>query len=200
MQSEPDSIGTHSGSGLYDIPIRRANGDAATLREHQGKVLLIVNVASKCGLTPQYDGLQKLYAKYRDQGLMIAGFPANEFLSQEPGSNEEIQQFCRLNYGVEFPVYAKIVVKGQGQHPLYAHLTHAQPEAVKAGGFLSALKSKLRPHSPQPEDISWNFEKFLADREGRVIARFAPDVKPENPMLVEAIEAELAKPVAAVAG
>lgn len=178
---------------LQSIPFKRANGSETTLAEHAGKVLLVVNVASKCGLTPQYDGLQALYAKHRDRGFMIAGFPANEFLSQEPGTNEEIQQFCRLNYGVEFPVYAKLVVKGESQHPLYAYLTRVQPEAEKAGGIWSAIKAKIRPKSGNPQDISWNFEKFLVNREGEVVARFAPDVKPEDPMLVQAIEEELAK-------
>src|SRR5687768_10618256 len=106
---------------IQTIPFKRADGTETTLAEYAGKVVLVVNVASRCGLTPQYDGLQALYAKYKDRGLVIAGFPANEFGSQEPGSDPEIQQFCRLNFGVEFPVHAKIVVKGPGKHPLYRH-------------------------------------------------------------------------------
>jgi glutathione peroxidase len=193
---------THT--ALYDIPFRRADGSQATLREHQGKVLLVVNVASKCGLTPQYDGLQALYAKYRSQGLQVVGFPANEFLHQEPGSDAEIQQFCRLNYGVEFPVYAKIVVKGEGIHPLYQYLTGQGAKAARPGGLAGALtgvKNAVRKRVNgdwKDGDITWNFEKFLVDREGEVVARFAPDVKPEDPKLVQAIEEELAKsPVAA---
>lgn len=191
-------------TGLQSIPFRRADGREATLAEFQGKVLLIVNVASKCGLTPQYDGLQKLYARYRDQGLQIVGFPANEFLHQEPGTDAEIQQFCRLNYGVEFPVFAKIVVKGEGIHPLYRYLTHARDEASGPGGVqgvMAKAKSLVRRRMNGEStggEITWNFEKFLVDRAGEVVARFSPDVTPEDPRLVAAIEAELAKqPVAA---
>jgi glutathione peroxidase len=180
-----------SNSPLH-IPFLRADGKETTLAEYAGKVLLIVNVASKCGLTPQYDGLQKLYAQYRDKGLMIVGFPANEFLSQEPGSNDEIQQFCRLNYGVEFPVFAKIVVRGEGQHPLYDFLTTAIPEAEESGSFLSKVKNLIRPGKKEKGDISWNFEKFIVNRAGLVARRFAPDVKPDHPNLVAALEKELA--------
>lgn len=176
---------------LTSIPIRRADGTETTLAEFAGKVLLIVNVASKCGLTPQYDGLQNLFASMRDRGLMVLGFPANEFLSQEPGSDAEIQQFCRLNYGVDFPVFSKIVVKGEGQHPLYAYLTRAQPVAHNQGGVLTAVKKLLRPKSEGAHDISWNFEKFVVSRKGQVVDRFAPDVKPDDPALVAALEREL---------
>lgn len=184
---------------LQSIPFRRADGSQATLGDFQGKVLLIVNVASKCGLTPQYDGLQKLYAKYRDQGLQIVGFPANEFLAQEPGTDQDIQQFCRLNYGVEFPVFSKIVVKGPGIHPLYAYLTKARVEAEKPGGLKGVLTAAINAIRERKNgehtggEITWNFEKFLVDRTGEVTARFAPDVKPEDPRLVGAIEAELAR-------
>lgn len=183
---------------LFDIRFRRADGSETTLREHAGKVLLIVNVASKCGLTPQYDGLQALYAKYKDRGLQIVGFPANEFLQQEPGSDAEIQQFCRLNYGVEFPVYSKVVVKGEGIHPLYQLLTTSNAKAAQPGGIagaLTAVKNAVRKKTNgawKDGEITWNFEKFLVDREGDVVARFAPDVKPEDPKLVKAIEEELA--------
>lgn len=184
---------------LQTIPFRRADGSQSTLGEFQGKVLLVVNVASKCGLTPQYDGLQKLYARYRGQGLQIVGFPANEFLHQEPGTDAEIQQFCRLNYGVEFPVFAKIVVKGEGIHPLYALLTHAREEASGPGGLKgvvakakSVVRKRMNGESTGGE-ITWNFEKFLVDRGGEVVARFSPDVTPEDPRLTAAIEAELAK-------
>jgi glutathione peroxidase len=181
-----------SATALHTITIRRADGSETTLAEYAGKVLLIVNVASKCGLTPQYDGLQALYASHRDRGLMILGFPANEFLSQEPGTDAEIQQFCRLNYGVEFPVFSKIVVKGAGQHPLYAHLTRAKPVAQSGEGFLNRLKRLLRPKSSHAHDISWNFEKFVISRKGEVVERFAPDIKPDDPRLLAVLTRELA--------
>jgi glutathione peroxidase len=176
---------------LYTLSVLRADGTETTLAEYAGKVLLIVNVASKCGLTPQYDALQALFASHRDRGLMVLGFPANEFLSQEPGSDAEIQQFCRLNYGVEFPVFAKIVVKGEGQHPLYAHLTEVAPEAESGGGILGVVKRVFRPKSAKPTDISWNFEKFVVSRKGEVVARFAPDMKPDDARLLSVIEEEL---------
>lgn len=178
---------------LPSIPFLRADGTQTSLETYAGKVLLVVNVASKCGLTPQYEGLQNLYAKYRDRGLMILGFPANEFLSQEPGTDEQIQQFCRLNYGVEFPVFAKIKVKGDGQHALYDFLTSALPEAEVSGSWLSKVKSLVRPGSKGDKSISWNFEKFLVNRKGEAVRRFAPDIKPEDPRLVAAIESELLK-------
>jgi glutathione peroxidase len=184
-------------SELYDIPVRKADNKESTLGEYRGKVLLIVNVASKCGLTPQYDGLEKLYERYKDRGLMILGFPANEFAGQEPGSDDQIQQFCRLNYGVTFPVFSKLVVKGPGQHPLYTYLTRAMPEQSKKGSaILKALRKTLHGSSFTGEagEITWNFEKFLIDREGDVVARFAPDVKPEDAWLVKTLEAELEKP------
>lgn len=188
---------------LYSISIRKADGNETSLAAYPGKVLLLVNVASKCGLTPQYDGLEKIYERYKDRGLMVLGFPANEFAGQEPGTNEQIQEFCRLNYGVAFPIFAKLVVKGPGQHPLYAYLTRAMPEQSKKGSpILKVLRKTLHGGSFTGEagEITWNFEKFLIDREGDVVARFAPDVKPEDPWLVGAIEAELAKPVPALAG
>jgi glutathione peroxidase len=155
-------------SPLYDIPVNRIDGSKATLGDYAGKVLLVVNVASKCGLTPQYDGLEALYRTYKDKGLTVVGFPANNFKGQEPGSNEEIQEFCRLTYGVDFPMFAKISVKGDDRHPLYDAL---------AGD----------------EDISWNFEKFLIGRDGKVAARFSPQTEPNDPAVVSALEAELAK-------
>ena len=143
---------------------------------------------------------ERLYAKYKDKGLRIVGFPANEFLAQEPGTNEEIQQFCRLNYGVEFPVYSKIVVKGEGIHPLYSALTAAIPEAASPGGLeaaKTAAKNLIRAQrngSRGPGEITWNFEKFLVGRNGQVVNRFAPDTEPDAPEVVQAIETELAKP------
>jgi glutathione peroxidase len=178
---------------LYSYPIQKADGSTTTLNEYAGKVLLVVNVASKCGLTPQYDALQSLFARYREKGLMVLGFPANEFLKQEPGTDAEIQEFCRLNFGVEFPVFAKVVVKGPGQHPLYQYLTQTRPQAQPAGGWLNALMTLLRPKPKTQGDISWNFEKFLVSRQGEVVARFAPGIKPEDPRIVTAIEKELGK-------
>jgi len=158
---------------LYDIPLKRIDGKPATLADYKGDVLLIVNVASKCGLTPQYDGLEKLYAERKGEGFDVLGFPCNQFMGQEPGSEAEIEEFCRLTYGVQFPMFAKIDVNGAGRHPLYKALIAAQP----ADG-----------------DIRWNFEKFLVARNGEVVARFAPKTPPEDPSLVQAIAAEIAKP------
>jgi glutathione peroxidase len=130
-----------------------------------------VNVASKCGNTPQYAGLQALYDKYSDRGFTVLGFPCNQFFGQEPGTAEQIQEFCTLNYGVTFPLFAKLDVKGDKQHPLYALLTESPDDAGKAG------------------NVTWNFEKFLVGRDGRVLRRFRPKVLPEDPRVVEAIEA-----------
>jgi glutathione peroxidase len=161
--------------GLQEIPLRRIDGSDATLAEYGGKVLLVVNVASQCGLTPQYKGLQALYEQYRDKGLVVLGFPANEFGAQEPGSNAEIAQFCDTRFGVTFPMFEKIVVKGPARHKLYETLVQSQPGGAK------------------PDDIQWNFEKFLVGRGGDVVARFAPTVGPDDAKLISTIEAELAK-------
>lgn len=147
---------------IYEIPFVAADGTQTTLAPFQGKPILIVNVASKCGFTPQYDGLQKLYAKYKDRGLMVLGFPCNQFGGQEPGSDAEIQAFCKVNYGVEFPVHAKLEVNGDGAHPLYRHLKKEEP------GLLGT------------EGIKWNFTKFLVGKDGTVLNRFAPTTKPED--------------------
>lgn len=182
---------------LYSIAINRADKTGTTLGEFQGKVLLIVNVASKCGLTPQYEGLERIHEKYGPQGFTVLGFPANEFGAQEPGSDAEIQQFCTLNFGVKFPVFSKLVVKGPGQHPLYAYLTRACPEATKKGSvLLKAIRKVMHSGSFTGDagEITWNFEKFLIDRKGEIAARFAPDVTPEDPVLLKALEAEIAKP------
>jgi glutathione peroxidase len=165
-----------SAAPVYGFALKRLDGTPTTLAPYQGKVMLIVNTASKCGLTPQYSALEKLHETYADKGLAVLGFPANDFLWQEPGSNDEIHQFCTENYGVKFDMFEKSVVKGQGQSPLYKFLT-AQPTAPQG-----------------PGEIAWNFEKFLVDRHGRVVARFSPKTKPEDPAVVAAIEAELAKP------
>ncbi len=179
-------------STIADIPLKRIDGSEDTLAAHQGKVLLVVNVASKCGLTPQYTGLEALYQDKRAQGLEVLGFPANNFMGQEPGTDDEISSFCSLNYDVKFPLYSKISVLGADQHPLYAALTAAQPAATGDGPF----REKLTGYGVNPErkeDVLWNFEKFLVGRNGEVVGRFAPDVTADDPRLVAAIEAELAK-------
>ncbi len=179
---------------LYDIPIRRIDGSDASLGDYKGKVMLIVNVASKCGLTPQYADLEKIYEEDRDRGLVVLGFPANEFAGQEPGTNGEIQQFCQSKFGVQFPMFEKIVVKGEGQHPLYRQLIQEYPRAIAKAQ--SALRKTLDSHGLGPKndtDIMWNFEKFLVNREGKVVARFAPDFNPQDPEVKGAIEAELAR-------
>jgi glutathione peroxidase len=181
-------------TSIYDIPVKKINGTDASLAEFKGEVLLVVNVASKCGLTPQYEGLEKLYEQYKGQGLVIAGFPANDFKSQEPGTNDEIQSFCSLNYGVQFPLYDKITVVGEQKHPLYAALIEAQPTAISLAEvpFRQKLKGYGIDANPEPE-IMWNFEKFLVSREGEVVKRFTPDTAPDEPTLVAAIQEELAK-------
>ncbi len=176
---------------VYDIPVKRISGDAATLADYQGSVLLVVNVASKCGLTKQYEGLEKLYETRHPQGLEVLGFPANNFKQQEPGTDAEIQEFCSLTYNVKFPMFSKISVKGADQHPLYAALVAAQPDAIGDGPFRERLKAASLS-SDKPE-VLWNFEKFLVNRKGEVVARFSPDVTAEDPRLIAAIDSELAK-------
>ncbi|WP_028228790.1 glutathione peroxidase [Paraburkholderia ferrariae] len=179
-------------TAIYDIPVNAIDGTPATLRRFEGKVLLVVNVASKCGLTPQYEGLESLYEDKRERGFEVLAFPANNFKGQEPGSDVEIEEFCTANYGVKFPLFSKISVVGEDQHPLYHTLTHAQPQATGDGPFRERLKGYGIAPNPAP-DVLWNFEKFLVNREGKVVARFAPNVAADDPALVAAIEAELAK-------
>jgi glutathione peroxidase len=181
-------------ASIYDIPVRRITGEATSLAEYKGKVVLVVNVASKCGLTPQYEGLEKLYEQLRGKGLVVAGFPANDFKAQEPGTNEEIQAFCTTNFGVKFPMFDKITVVGPEKHPLYAALIAAEPKAVSVNepSWREKLKGFGIEPNPEPE-ILWNFEKFLVSRSGEVVERFAPDTAPDAPALVAAIETELAK-------
>jgi len=181
-------------ASIYDIPVRKISGEDASLGEYKGKVLLVVNVASKCGLTPQYEALEKLYERFKGQGLVITGFPANNFKSQEPGSDEEIQTFCTANFGVKFPMFSKINVVGPDKHPLYAALIAAQPKAVAVNEvpFAQKLHGYGIETNPEPE-ILWNFEKFVVSRSGAVVKRFAPDTAPDAPELVAALEAELAK-------
>ena len=158
---------------IYDIPIHTLAGEPSSLDPYRGEALLLVNVASKCGLTPQYAGLEQLHERYRERGFSVLGFPCNQFLEQEPGTAEEIQEFCSTTYGVTFPLFEKIEVNGDGRHPLYAELTEVPDAEGKAG------------------DITWNFEKFLVSPAGDVVARFRPQVEPDDPQLVAAIEAQL---------
>lgn len=176
---------------LQTIPLVRIDGRPTSLAAFQGKVLLLVNVASQCGLTPQYGGLQSLYAEKRAQGLEILGFPCNDFGAQEPGSEAEIAAFCTKNYAVEFPLFAKIAVKGAAQHPLYAALIAAQPHAAGEGD----LRTSLQKHgltAAAPKDVVWNFEKFVVDRSGHAIARFLPDVTADDARLRTTLDTALA--------
>jgi len=180
-------------SSIYDIPVAKISGESASLAEFKGKVLLVVNVASKCGLTPQYEGLEKLYERFRDKGLVVAGFPANDFKEQEPGTNSEIQSFCTANFGVKFPMFSKIAVTGSGKHPLYQSLISAQPQAKgDPAGWAAVLKQHNIDANPAPE-IQWNFEKFVVGRNGEIAARYSPNTAPDNPELLSTIESELAK-------
>ena len=178
---------------IQNVPVNTITGEPKTLGDYAGKVLLVVNVASKCGLTPQYEGLEKLYADKRDRGLVVLGFPANDFGAQEPGANQEILDFCTANFGVDFPMFAKIAVTGDQQHPLYKALTEACPKAVSTSGedFRARLKGYGMTPNPEP-GVLWNFEKFLVDKNGEVIGRFAPDTAPDDPALVAAIDKALA--------
>jgi glutathione peroxidase len=163
-----------SAASLYGIPVNDIDGAATTLAPYKGKVLLIVNVASKCGFTPQYKELQEVYVKRKDAGLVVLGFPCNQFGEQEPGSDTEIKQFCSTNYGVTFPLFDKIEVNGEQRHPLYVELAGKD--------------------SPFPGDIPWNFTKFVVGRDGRIVNRFGPKTKPDAPELTAAIDAALAGP------
>ena len=158
---------------VHDIAVNTLSGEPASLGDLAGKTLLVVNVASKCGLTPQYTGLERLHERFAGQGFAVVGFPCNQFGGQEPGSAEEIAEFCSTSYGVTFPMFEKIEVNGPDRHPLYAELT-AVPDAAGEAG-----------------DIQWNFEKFLVAPDGTVIGRFRPMIDPEDPALVGAIEASL---------
>ena len=177
---------------LYQIPVTKIDGTPANLSSYRGRVLLVVNVASKCGLTPQYAGLEKLYQAKRSSGLEVLGFPANNFMGQEPGSDAEIKNFCSTNYDVHFPLFAKISVLGSDQHALYAHLVAAHPITTGEGNMRERLKGYGITPSEKP-NVVWNFEKFLVARDGRVVGRFAPDMTPDDPRLASAIDAELAK-------
>ena len=178
---------------LQSIPVKTIAGADASLGDYAGKVLLVVNVASQCGLTPQYEGLVALHRKYRDRGFAVLGFPANDFGAQEPGTNAEIADFCTTNFAVDFPMFEKIVVTGPDKHPLYAALTDACPKASgDADAMREGMRSRGRTPTEEPE-VLWNFEKFLIARDGKVVGRFVPATKPDAPELEAAIEAELAR-------
>lgn len=164
-------VAADSDRSLYDFELDRIDGEPQSLADYRGQVVMLVNVASKCGYTSQYEGLEALYDKYREQGFVVLGFPANDFGGQEPGTNAEIAEFCRATWAVDFPMFEKITVKGEGQHPLYAYLT-SQPAPI--GG-----------------EIEWNFQKFLVDRDGRIVERLSPRTRPRDPAVVEKIEALL---------
>jgi glutathione peroxidase len=173
-------------STAYDFAGTTADGTQVPLDDYEGKVLLIVNVASKCGLTPQYEGLESLYRDRKDRGLEILGFPCNQFKGQEPGSDEEIQDFCKSTYDVTFPVFAKIEVNGPDAEPLYQWLRAEAPGdfGPHYGGFYEAI-SKIRPEAADTDEVKWNFTKFLVGRDGKVIKRYEPPVLPAD------IEADL---------
>ena len=178
-------------TAIQDIPLTTLDGTPASLGDHAGKVLLVVNVASKCGLTPQYEGLEKLYREKKDAGLEVLGFPANNFNGQEPGSEAEIKQFCSLNFDVSFPLFAKISVAGADVHPLYQQLVAAQPVATGEGPMREKLVGFGIEANPAPA-VLWNFEKFLIGKDGSVVARFAPDTSADDEGLRKAIDAALA--------
>jgi len=183
-------------TSIFELPVTTLSDQPASLASHRGQVLLIVNVASKCGFTPQYTGLESLYQRYKDRGFAILGFPANDFAGQEPGSNADIAQFCSLDYPVTFPVFGKITVTGPGKHPLYRELIAERPNRDSDSSALrdnlaGYLKSQNLPGPNAPPELLWNFEKFLVGRDGKVIARFASDVSPDDPRLTSAIEQAL---------
>jgi glutathione peroxidase len=159
---------------VLELEARRLSGKTQSLGDYRGQVLLIVNTASRCGYTPQYEGLQDLYTRFRDRGFSVLGFPSNDFAGQEPGRDAEIAKFCRANYGVEFPMFSKVRVKGDDAHPVYVYLT-SRPAPI--GGA-----------------VKWNFQKYLVDRSGAIVARYAPNVGPGDPALVADIERRLAEP------
>ena len=179
---------------FYQLTATRLRGQPLSMADYAGKVVLVVNTASHCGFTPQYAGLEALYKKYAAQGLVVLGFPCNQFLEQEPGSDEEIKTYCTTTWGVTFPMFSKIEVNGEGRHPLYQKLIAAAPTAVapEESGFYARMVSKGRAPL-YPDDILWNFEKFLVGRDGKVIQRFSPDMTPEDPIVMESIKLALAK-------
>ena len=177
---------------IKNIPVSDITGNSTSLNEVDAEVILVVNVASKCGLTPQYEGLEALYREYKDRGFAICGFPANDFLGQEPGTNEEIAEFCSTNFDVTFPLFSKIVVTGDDKHELYRELIAARPETA---GAVQQHRERLEGFgiaTTQAPEVLWNFEKFLIGRDGSVVGRFSPNMTPEDPELRSAIDAALA--------
>src|SRR6267142_2052347 len=169
--SSRTSVASSSGkemNSIYDFTLKDIDHKEVNLGQYRGKVVLVVNVASRCGYTPQYEGLQKVYTKYKDRGFVILGFPANNFMAQEPGTDEEIKTFCSAKYNVSFPIFSKISVKGDDIHPLYKFLTRKETNPDFGG------------------DIKWNFSKFLLDKNGKIVARFEPAVKPESDPMIQA--------------
>lgn len=172
MISMTTSLSDNQETDFYNFNVKNIDGEEVSLSDYKGKVVLVVNVASKCGYTPQYEGLQNIYEQYKEDGFVILGFPANNFNGQEPGSNEEIKQFCKLEYGVDFPMFSKVSVKGEDQSELFNYLT-------------------TQPNPDFDGEIKWNFEKFLIDENGSLKRRFRSDVKPESEELINAIKKEL---------
>ncbi|MDO6461264.1 redoxin domain-containing protein [Granulosicoccaceae sp. 1_MG-2023] len=180
-------------SELFEIPVNDIDGKPCTLADYRGQVLLIVNVASRCGLTPQYSGLQALQDKYAARGFTVLGFPCNDFANQEPEDESAIKSFCETSFQVSFPLFSKITINNKPRHPLYAALIDAIPNATPAPD--GTLMETLEKHNLQPAkdtDVMWNFEKFLIGKDGTVIGRFAPDVTPDSAQLTGAIENALA--------
>lgn len=171
--ASPLAVVNAAEKSIYDFSMKSIDGDSISLSAYRGKVLLLVNVASRCGFTPQYEGLEALYRKYRDQGFEILGFPANNFLGQEPGTDSEIKKFCTANYGVTFPMFSKISVKGSDQHPLYRYLTSNEANPSTGG------------------EVKWNFQKYLVGRDGKVLAKFFSRVTPLSDELTGAVESAL---------
>jgi glutathione peroxidase len=178
---------------IYSTRVKTIEAVETDLSDYKGKVLMIVNVASKCGLTPQYEGLEKIYERFRDHGFEVLGFPANNFLGQEPGADEEILTFCTTNYNVQFPLFSKISVKGEHKHLLYKKLTaeRPSPDIDNGPGFEEKLAGFGQTRE-RPDDILWNFEKFIVGRDGKVAARVAPDVTADDPRVIAKIESALA--------
>lgn len=175
---------------LADVRLTTIKGEEASLADWAGQVLLVVNVASRCGLTPQYAALQTLYEKYKEEGLAVLGFPSNDFAGQEPADEAEIAAFCSNSFQVSFPMFSKVKATGPDKHPLFAALIAAQPHATGTGAMRARLEGKGLPVLPEPE-LLWNFEKFLVGRDGQAVARFTPDTAPDDPALIQAVEREL---------
>ena len=179
---------------VYSVPVTRIDGTVGSMAEFKGKVLLVVNVASKCGLTPQYEGLEAIQRRFADRGFSVLGVPANDFAGQEPGTDAEIQAFCTGNFGTTFPMFSKVRVVGENKHPLYAEMIERQP--VSTGESKGAFREGLIQYGIAPNDepeLLWNFEKFLIAKDGAVVARFSPDTLPEADVVLTAVETELRK-------